>query len=160
MGVCNPTLPSGARTGTPVTPSSPLPSRLSPRIPWLLAGLASAMIVGMALWLIAGQIRRPFVYDDVSFILGARAVADTGRPFGNQGYLLHLYWQRDQWALWHPPLYIYLLGETVRLFGDSERAARGLGVVCLVLAAVLTFDLARRVVLARGGGSTRGLIAG
>ena len=71
---------------------------------------------------------QPFVYDDVSFILGARAVADTGRPFGNQGYLLHLYWERDQWALWHPPLYIYLLGATWRCSGDSEPAARGLGV--------------------------------
>jgi hypothetical protein len=129
-------------------------------VPWLLAGLASAALVGLALWLIAGQIARPFVYDDVSFILGARAVADTGKPFGNQGYLLHLYWEREQWALWHPPLYIYLLGATVRLFGDSERAARGIGVACLVLAAVFAFDLARRLVLDRGGSASRALVAG
>jgi hypothetical protein len=127
---------------------------------WLLAVVTSVGLVGVSLWLIAGQIARPFVYDDVSFVLGARAVADTGRPFGNQGYLLHLYWERDQWALWHPPLYIYLLGGVVRLFGDSERAARGIGVVCLLIASAFAFDLARRVVLGRGGSPWRALVAG
>jgi hypothetical protein len=127
---------------------------------WLLAVLGVFGLLGTALWLIDWQIEKPYVYDDVSFILGARAVADTGRPFGNQGYLLHLYWQRDQWALWHPPLYIYLLGLTVALFGDSERAARGLSVVCLLVAAAFAFDLARRVVLSRRGGPYRALVAG
>ena len=127
---------------------------------WTLALLASLAPVALSLWLIAVQIRRPFVYDDVSFIQGARAVADTGRPFGNQGYMLHLYEQRDQWALWHPPLYLYLLGGAVRLFGDGELAARGLGVVCLLVAAGFAFDLARRVVQSRGGGPSSALAAG
>src|SRR4051812_29867954 len=152
---------SGAVTGYPPTTSaSPLAPRPSPLIAYVLAILASAALVGFALWLIDWQIDRPFVYDDVSFILGARAVADTGRPFGNQGYLLHLHWQRDQWALWHPPLYIYLLGGVVRVFGDSERAARSIGVGCLVLAAGLAFELARRTVLSRGGSGERALAAG
>src|SRR6187401_1707964 len=95
---------------------------------WRAWGQALAAVLALvcaALWLIDGQIDKPYVYDDVNFIQGARAIADTGRPFGNQGYMLHLYDQRDQWALWHPPLYLYLLGGTVRLFGDSEPAARG-----------------------------------
>src|SRR5688572_1306933 len=91
---------------------------------WALAIVASVALLGFSLWLISPQIGRPFVYDDISFIQGARAIADTGRPFGNQGYMLHLYEDRDQWALWHPPLYLYLLGVIVRVFGDSESAAR------------------------------------
>ncbi len=95
-------------------------------------------------WLLAPQLDKPFVYDDVNFAFGARAIAETGRPYGNQGYLLHLYQEREQWALWHPPLYLYTLGLVVAVFGTSEAAARGLGVACQLLSAALTFDIARR----------------
>jgi len=145
-------------------PSSPAPdAAVRPGVSAgarLLAVLATLCLLGAALWLIAGQIDKPYVYDDVSFILGARAVAATGLPFGNQGYLLHLYWQREQWALWHPPLYMYALGLTVKLFGESERATRGLSVLCLLVGNVVAFDLARRAVLGRGGSSARSLVAG
>ena len=127
---------------------------------WTLAILGSLGLVGTALWLMSWQIDKPYVYDDVNFILGARAVADTGLPYGNQGYLLHLYWQCEQWALWHPPLYMYLLGLTVALFGDSERASRGLSVLCYLVATGFAFDLARRVVLSRGGSERRALAGG
>src|SRR4029078_310392 len=103
---------------------------------------------------------RPFVYDDVSFILGARAVADTGIPFGNQGYMLHLYGEQQQWALWHPPLYIYLLGLVVALFGDGERAARSIGVISFLVAAGFAFDIARSVTAGRGGTLAQALTAG
>jgi hypothetical protein len=129
-------------------------------VAWSVAVVAAGALVGITLWLIDWQIDKPYVYDDVSFILGARAVADTGLPYGNQGYLLHLYWLRDQWALWHPPLYIYLLGLAVALFGDGERIARSLGVLSLLMAAVFAFDLARRAVLARDGARPRALVAG
>jgi hypothetical protein len=119
-----------------------------------------AALLGTSLWFVVPHLSEPFVYDDVSFALGGRAVASTGRPFGNQGYLLHLYWEQNQWALWHPPLYVYLLGATMALFGTSEPAARSLGVVCLLLGAGLAFDLARRMVLEHGGGETRGRIGG
>jgi hypothetical protein len=115
--------------------------------------------VAASLWLIWPQLSRPFVYDDVSFALGAQAVAETGRPFGNQGYLLHLYWEREQWALWHPPLYVYLLGLTVWLFGDGEPAARSLGVASLLTCAALAFDLARRAVREYGGTPNQALVA-
>ena len=145
-------------------PSSPAPdAAVRPGVSAgarLLAVLATLCLLGAALWLIAGQIDKPYVYDDVSFILGARAVAATGLPFGNQGYLLHLYWQREQWALWHPPLYMYALGLTVKLFGESERATRGLSVLCLLVGNAVAFDLARRAVLGRGGSSARSLVAG
>jgi len=127
---------------------------------WPLAVLGAACLLAASLWLIGGQIDKPFVYDDVSFVLGASAVAATGLPFGNQGYLLHLVGQRDQWALWHPPLYVYALGLTVALFGDSERAPRGLSVLCMLVAAGFAFDLARRAVLSRSGSQHRALVAG
>ena len=49
------------------------------------------------------------MYDDANFALGARAVAETGLPYGNQGWMSERgdFSQREQWALWHPPLYIY-----------------------------------------------------
>ena len=107
--------------------------------------VALAAILAFYAWLLAPQLGKPLVYDDVNFALGARAIAWTGLPYGNQGYLLHLYEQREQWALWHPPLYLYALGLSFALFGTSEAAGRGLGVVCQLLTAGLTFDLARRL---------------
>ncbi|MBA2447662.1 MAG: glycosyltransferase family 39 protein, partial [Chloroflexi bacterium] len=131
-----------------------------PRARYALAALAIVGILALYGWLLAPQLGKPFVYDDVNFALGARAVAHTGLPYGNQGYLLHLYREREQWALWHPPLYIYALGLTTMLFGESEAATRGLSVLCQLLAAGLSFDLARRLA---GPGSVRepgGLVAG
>jgi len=125
-----------------------------------VAALAAVAIVCCSLWLLLPQLDRPYVYDDVSFALGARAVAATGLPYGNQGYLLHLYWLRDQWALWHPPLYIYLLGAVVWLFGDGERATRGLGVLSLLVAAAVSFDLARRAARGHNCEHPRQLLAG
>ena len=127
---------------------------------WSAALLVVAALIGGALWFIGAQIGRPFVYDDVSFILGARAIADTGMPFGNQGYIVHLYEEQQQWALWHPPLYLYLLGLNVALFGDGERAARSIGVVSFLIAAGFAFDLARRVTLGQTGSPRQALAAG
>ncbi|MDP8922383.1 MAG: glycosyltransferase family 39 protein [Chloroflexota bacterium] len=111
-------------------------------------------------WLVGPQLARPYVYDDVNFALGGRAVARTGLPYGNQGYLLHLFEQREQWAIWHPPLYVYALGLWMRVFGDGEPATRSLGVLCQLLAAGVAFDIARRVAEQGGGSRTRGLAAG
>lgn len=149
-------------SGTPHLPSpvNDVPVAGASRRTWALATLAVLALLWAALWIIDGQIDKPYVYDDVNFILGARAVADAGRPFGNQGYLLHLVTEREQWALWHPPLYMYLLGLTVALFGDGERASRGFSVLCMLIAAGFSFDLARRTVLLRGGSPERGLAAG
>jgi hypothetical protein len=126
----------------------------------VLTGLAVAGILATYAWLLAPQIGKPFVYDDVNFALGAQAVAQTGLPYGNQGYLLHLTDQREQWALWHPPLYIYALGLTMALFGSGEGATRGLGVLCQLLAAGLAFDLARRLAADGTASRSTGLAAG
>src|SRR5207237_6060876 len=65
---------------------------------------AGACIVYLAL--VATQLDRPLMYDDANFALAARAVAETGLPFGNQGWMSERgdFSQREQWALWHPPL--------------------------------------------------------
>ena len=110
-----------------------------------VVALALGAIVALYGWLLSPQLGKPLVYDDVNFALGAQAIARTGLPYGNQGYLLHLYNEQDQWALWHPPLYLYSLGLTFALFGTTEVAARGLGVTYQLLSATLAFDIARRL---------------
>ena len=125
-----------------------------------LTALAAVALLGWYGWLVGPQLGRPYVYDDVNFALGGQAVARTGLPYGNQGYLLHLFDQREQWSIWHPPLYIFTLGFWIRLFGDGAAAARTLSVLCQLLAAGTAFDVARRVVEQAGGSRARGLVAG
>src|SRR6266487_1073809 len=78
------------------------PSRLNPpggigpdytREPFLLnpqGGIGLALVLGAAalyVALVAAQMNRPLMYDDANFALAARAVADTGVPYGNQGWM-------------------------------------------------------------------------
>jgi 4-amino-4-deoxy-L-arabinose transferase-like glycosyltransferase len=99
--------------------------------------------------LVVRQLDRPLMYDDANFALAARAVADTGLPFGNQGWMSERgdFSQREQWALWHPPLYVYLLGLFARLGGWTPVVLRLpavlSGLTSAALAFLLTRDLAR-----------------
>lgn len=116
--------------------------------------LGGALLVGaVALFLafVLPQLSRPLLYDDASFAFAARAVAETGRPFGNQGWMGERgdYSQREQWALWHPPLYVYLEGLAAKLFGPSPAALRLLGVLAGVATAGLTFLLAAEITTGR-----------
>lgn len=87
------------------------------------------------------------MYDDANFALAARAVADTGLPFGNQGWMSERgdFSQREQWALWHPPLYIYVLGVFAKLGGWSPVVLRLPAVLSGLVTALLTFLIARDV---------------
>ena len=108
---------------------------------WLALVLGASLIyVG----LVASQLNRPLMYDDANFALAARAVADTGLPYGNQGWMSERgdFSQREQWALWHPPLYVYLEGLLARLGGWTPPVLRLLGVVGGLLSALLTYLLA------------------
>src|SRR5439155_7020080 len=93
---------------------------------------------------VARQLDRPLMYDDANFALAARAVAETGLPFGNQGWMSERgdFSQREQWALWHPPLYIYADGLLARIGGCTPPVMRLLGVVGGLASGVLTFLLA------------------
>jgi 4-amino-4-deoxy-L-arabinose transferase-like glycosyltransferase len=87
------------------------------------------------------------MYDEVNFSFAAEAVARIGIPFANAGYMSDRYdfSQREQWALWHPPLYLYLLGLWYKLFGVSELVGRSVGVICTVTSACLVAYIGRRI---------------
>lgn len=111
-----------------------------PRPAVLLACAATLVYLG----LVGRQLGRPLMYDDANFALAARAVAETGLPFGNQGWMSERgdFSQREQWALWHPPLYVYADGLAARLGGWSPAVLRVPGMLGGLAAAGLTFLLA------------------
>jgi 4-amino-4-deoxy-L-arabinose transferase-like glycosyltransferase len=121
-----------------------------------LAILATVVYVALVL----ARLNRPLMYDDANFALAARAVADTGVPFGNQGWMSDRgdFTHREQWALWHPPLYIYTIGVATRLLGWTPWALRLIGVLGGLAVAYLTWLLARD--LTRGPPATKDVAAG
>jgi 4-amino-4-deoxy-L-arabinose transferase-like glycosyltransferase len=126
---------------------------------WLAAALALSSVV-IYLALVAGQINRPLMYDDANFALAARAVADTGVPFGNQGWMSERgdLSQREQWALWHPPLYIYADGLLAKIGGWTPPVLRLVGVIGGLATLLLTWLLARDIT--RGPPGLRQLAGG
>jgi 4-amino-4-deoxy-L-arabinose transferase-like glycosyltransferase len=97
--------------------------------------------------LVGSQLHRPLMYDDANFALAAKAVADTGVPFGNQGWMSERgdFSQREQWALWHPPLYIYVLGLFAKLGGWTPAVLRLPGLFGGLAAGALTYVLASQL---------------
>jgi 4-amino-4-deoxy-L-arabinose transferase-like glycosyltransferase len=143
------------RSTRPYLPASPqqlLGSNLGPLIA-VVAALAYLVLVGR-------QLGRPLMYDDANFALAARSVAETGLPFGNQGWMSERgdFSQREQWALWHPPLYIYLDGFVARVGGWTPPVLRVVGVVGGLATAVLTYLLAGD--LTRGPPATKRVAGG
>lgn len=122
----------------------------------LLAVVATIVYLG----LVARQLNRPLMYDDANFALAAKAVAETGLPFGNQGWMSERgdFSQREQWALWHPPLYVYADGLFARVGGWSPPVMRLVGVLGGLASGGLTFALASD--LTRGPRATRELAGG
>jgi len=109
--------------------------------PGTIVACAAALVY---LVLVGRQLGRPLMYDDANFALAAQAVADTGLPFGNQGWMSERgdFSQREQWALWHPPLYVYAEGLAARLGGWSPPVLRAVGLAGGLAAGVLTYFLA------------------
>ena len=110
---------------------------------WLLA-VAILILAGALAWSFAEpQLNKPYVYDEAAFAYAGHAVATTGLPFSNLGHLQTLvpgdFTQRFNWALWHPPLYIFALGEAYARFGETERTARLLGVAAGAVTGLLVF---------------------
>jgi len=97
--------------------------------------------------LVARQLDRPLMYDDANFALAARAVAETGLPFGNQGWMSDRgdFSQREQWALWHPPLYVYADGLLAKVAGWSPPVLRLLGVAGGLATGLLSWQLAAQI---------------
>ncbi|GIW09442.1 MAG: hypothetical protein KatS3mg061_0499 [Dehalococcoidia bacterium] len=134
-----------------VAPFPPLPRWARPALRWQqrravpsLAplGLATGILLAVAavLVLLWPMLGKRYVYDEVSFAQMARAVAETGVPYANVGFMIDHKGRIDQqfqYGLWHPPLYIYALGLTFKLFGASETVARLFGVGTTALTALL-----------------------
>jgi len=93
------------------------------------------------------RLGRPLAYDEVNFALGGEAVAATGRPFARAGFMEDrgALDREFQYALWHPPLYVYTLGLAYALFGVGETQGRLVGVAGTLAAGLLLFNLARRL---------------
>jgi 4-amino-4-deoxy-L-arabinose transferase-like glycosyltransferase len=104
---------------------------------------------------------RPFLFDEANFLFQARAVAENGVPYANMGYMgdRGRVTTREQFGLWHPPLYLYLLGANVKLFGGSESAVRGMGIAIMLLTALVVYGLGYTVAGGGGRGRTCGLLA-
>lgn len=122
---------------------------------WLAIGATLVYLV-----LVGAQLNRPLMYDDANFALAARAVAETGVPFGNQGWMSERgdFSQREQWALWHPPLYIYALGAAAKLGGWTAPVLRGIGLIGGLFTLLLTWGIARD--FTRGSHDQKQLAAG
>ncbi len=103
-------------------------------LPLLLAGY----------WgLAAPQLGAPLLWDEVNFFWNAQAIAETGVPYANAGFLTDrgAVGPQYQYGLWHPPLYLYTLGLGLKLFGASEAVARGVGVALMTLTALCVYLL-------------------
>jgi hypothetical protein len=126
--------------------ASPSERAASPLMAWMGVALALSAVV-MYLGFVAAQLDRPLMYDDANFALAARAVADTGVPFGNQGWMSERgdLSQREQWALWHPPLYIYAEGLLATLGGWTPPVLRLVGLLGGLATLLLTWLLASDV---------------
>ncbi|HEV2122214.1 MAG TPA: glycosyltransferase family 39 protein [Chloroflexota bacterium] len=116
-----------------------------------LGHLTAIAIFALALALygivVSPQLSKPYVYDEAAFAFVGEAVAKTGLPYANLGHIgrsgewgihgdVH---DRYDWGLWHPPLYVFILGLTYKLLGVSETSARLVGVICNLGAAAFVY---------------------
>ncbi|MFN0071289.1 MAG: glycosyltransferase family 39 protein [Chloroflexota bacterium] len=127
--------------------ASPIATLKARALPIALVGAIVALVIAAFGLFIVQQLQRPYLYDDVSFTVAAEAVARIGIPFANAGYMGDRYdfSKREQWALWHPPLYIYALGLWYTLLGVSEPIGRAFGIACTLLSAGMVGYLGRRL---------------
>lgn len=111
---------------------------------WMLLLLGA---LGGFVFLATRGLYKPLIYDEVNFFFAGQAVAETGRPLANAGFLTHHGepGPQYQWALWHPPLYVYTLGLFLKIGGLSEASARWPGILCGAATGVLVYALALAV---------------
>ncbi len=124
-------------------PASRLRLALETTGAWLLAIAILGVAAALAWSFAEPQLGKPYVYDEAAFAFAGHAVATTGLPWSNLGHLQTLvpgdFSQRFNWALWHPPMYVYALGEAYARFGETERTARGLGVAAAAATGLVVF---------------------
>jgi hypothetical protein len=107
------------------------------------AALLLPVLLAGYLWIVAPQLHVPLFWDEVNFYWNGQAIAESGVPFANAGFLgdRGAIGGQYQYGLWHPPL--YLLGLGFWLFGANEATARGTGVALMALTAIVVYLLGR-----------------
>ncbi len=81
------------------------------------------LMVSSYIVILIPQIKKLFVSDEVAFVRAAIGVATEGLPIYTGAN------NEVQYALWHPPLYVYLLGASFKMLGVHEWSARMLSVI-------------------------------
>jgi hypothetical protein len=90
-------------------------------------------VVASSLW-IAQQIQDPYVIDEAAFPFAAKGVATNGTPYFYNGET-----RPTDLGIWHPPLYVYLLGLWIKLFGFGHIQVRGFGIMCLITTIIFIY---------------------
>jgi len=84
---------------------------------------------------------KPFVIDEAAFPYAAKGVSENWTPYFYNGET-----RPNDLGIWHPPLYVYLLGVWIQILGFSPELVRLFGVFCLIATSLLikmTIDLLR-----------------
>ncbi len=80
------------------------------------------------------QIQNPYVIDEAAFPYAAQGVATNGAPFFYNGET-----RPTDLGIWHPPLYVYLLGTWLKIFGFGHIQVRTFGLTCLTITCILIY---------------------
>jgi hypothetical protein len=75
---------------------------------------------------------KPFVIDEAAFPYAAQGVSENWTPYFYNGET-----RPNDLGIWHPPLYVYLLGMWVKILGFSPELVRLFGILCLIATSIL-----------------------
>ena len=110
----------------------------------------SLIIFGIFLRVIS--LDKDFTGEETDFVSPAIAISQTGHPI-----FYHSEQQPREIALWHPPMYIFLMGLIFKI-SFSEMAARSINFIFSILTAILIFLFCKNILTSKGGKEI-GLIA-
>ena|GEM_PF-4323733 len=97
-------------------------------------------ILTFAVIFISFSLDSPVNWDQVDFYAAAEASMKTGIPVYNIAVNIG-----EEVGLWHPPLYIYLMALSFKVFGVNIIAARLVGIVSLIISLILIRGIIRRI---------------
>ena len=95
----------------------------------LIVGFLILLIV-LGVFLRVVSLNKDITGEETDFVKSAKAIKETGKPV-----YYHSEQQKNETALWHPPMYIYLLS----LFSKNEMTMRSVNVIFSLLTALLIF---------------------
>ena len=84
------------------------------------------------------QINHPYVIDEAAFPYAAHGVAEHGNPHFYNGET-----RPNDLGIWHPPLYVYLLGIWIKLLGFGHFQVRAFGYICMALTCFFIYKTVR-----------------